>query len=278
MGTIHRGHPVPWPPGVGLGLVLVLVTVAALAWSEGCRGSSPLFRQAATAEAAGELIRAESLYRLSMAREPSVRREAAARAARLVAIRARMDWQEDEEDMARGAVREALELDPGCVPAKVLTIEMDLQDDAITLPEARVALDALVAQHPGEPIARYAYGRILLELGEAGLAMEQFHAAMGLEPGELEYEVAYYEAMDRVNHQEADARMERLVANHPRNVTVRLGYARLLAQRGEFDRAEALLDETMTLAPKDARISWVRKRIERMRREWDVGLDHGAGP
>jgi len=242
-------------------------------------GSQPsLLQQAEQARRDGEPIRAASLYRLVLQQQhgdqPTARRELAA----LLAHEARTCWEEEEElERCRDQLREALDLDADSLPARLLEVERGLAEERLTPQEAVRQLQQVVEDHPGNAEARLALAGSLLDLGDLQAALEQLHWSSRLAPIDLRPQVQLAEALQRVNPEDAEHRMSRLLALHPDSLPVLLAFARMLAGRGRFAEAAEQLSKAEQVAPGSNEVRWARRRLERQQREWDMGLGGTSG-
>ena len=248
-----------------------LVTAGALLWLS-CMPRFSAYEEAERAMKRQEWIRAESLYRQVLKQEKEHAR-ARVRLAQLLAREAQQIWDDDEgSGPSRGRIKEALELDHDCLPAHLLEIELDLSEDLISLQEAAVRLRSQVRRHPRSPEPRLALGRVLLEIGQISEAMENFHLGGQLAPNEVEHRVLLLEALHRINPEDGVARMRNLLALNPDSLTILLSFVRILAKDGDFHAALEALKRAAAVAPRDMRVSFARRRLERLRREWNVEL------
>ncbi len=265
----------PRPPGsVGVAMpqramALCLITLA-------CSPSGPSpFLRAQQAQAAGEWIQAESLYRRALRDEPANRR-ARRSLAELLVRNARHEWEESEDAAAaRAALGEALDLEPRLGAAHALEARMGLDEDTLELAEAETLLRRSLDDDPNSVAVRMELGQVLLELGRPADALEQFHLGSRLAPTDLRFQVLLAEALHPLNPEDSLRRLGELRARHPDAAEVLFGLARLFAREGRFVEAEALLREAETRNPHDPSLRRVRRRLAAAKKEWDVRLDDG---
>src|SRR5262245_31055193 len=162
---------------------------------------------------------------------------------------------------AQTAVEEALGLDPNLTPALLLKTKLAINSGR--LDQAQHAAQSVLAAEPSHRQARFLLGMVFylendLEKARATLASADSNDAR----------VVFYRALtEEALNQTDTARQhyERALKLDPSAAEPKVAYARLFFGAGELDRAEALVDEALRLAPRSAEALYEkgRCRLER---------------
>jgi Flp pilus assembly protein TadD len=108
-------------------------------------------------------------------------------------------------DEAPAEFRRELELNPESTGARAMLALLTMQGDAAAaLADAKRA----ASEKPSDPLADYAYGKVLIATGALAPGIERLEAAERLDPAALEYHLALAAAYSKAGRNN-DARRER---------------------------------------------------------------------
>jgi tetratricopeptide (TPR) repeat protein len=148
---------------------------------------------------------------------------------------------------ARQAVDEALTLDPRFVPALLLKAKLAMAQGEMD--DAQRALETAISADPKQSYPRFLLGFLFYLKND----FERARAALA-RADQNDARVTFYQAMTEEglnNTAEAERLYQRTLKLDTSMVEPRVSYARLLFDRGDRERAEALIDEALALSPGD---------------------------
>ncbi|MGH8460662.1 MAG: tetratricopeptide repeat protein [Stenotrophobium sp.] len=117
---------------------------------------------------------------------------------------------------------------------------------------ALAVMDKLVAQYPQLADAQQAMGLLALHFGKPQLAEAAARDAMRLEPKNQDYAFLLVGALVKQNRfDDADQQMARLLGHSTQAADLHMGYARLLLESGQSERARAQLQLLLKKKPDD---------------------------
>ncbi|TJY61872.1 tetratricopeptide repeat protein [Sinimarinibacterium sp. CAU 1509] len=118
---------------------------------------------------------------------------------------------------------------------------------------AQVVMQKLIDQWPDEAGSYYAQGILAVRYGQLELAERAARRALELAPKEREYAMLLVGvAVKQGRYDEADARVAELTRGNKDAAAVHTGYARLLLDAQQTDRAKRELEAVVKLRPTDA--------------------------
>jgi tetratricopeptide (TPR) repeat protein len=253
---------------------LVLVTRVAHGWQLKAHARNQIARadEAAEEQNADELI--ASLNR-------SLGFDASDRAVRVRYGLAMADWAKEPAQRRRAlkALRQAMAYDQGTqVRQRAAEIALGLGEPS----DAIRYLEPLLRKSPRADLYQFA-ARCHLAAREISSAIDALRKALQLDPADVSSAVMlvgiYRDKTDRPQH--AEAVLDRLVQDNPRQATAWLARARYLVADNRLDRAEANLVEARRLSANDpevlaacADLAMRRGQFDQARNDWQQALKH----
>lgn len=147
------------------------------------------------------------------------------------------------------------------------------------LDSAITAASLWVEVAPENPEAHRTYAAILLKIGRATDAIEQYEMMMALMPNESAkaYSVIVSQLSREQDQSVALAVMEKLIEKNPDDYQALFAYSHLAMRHAKFDVALTTLDQVLELKPNWSKAVILRARILAMQGEQQQALDYLSG-
>lgn len=164
---------------------------------------------------------------------------------------------------AKAGLEELLRLDPRDAEARVslATLLMEQGESAPAEAELQAVLDS-GAQPDVTAIARYNLGVLRARRGDDPGAIDEYRAALALDPDLDEAQLQLAGALGRQGrYGEAAAEYQTLLERDPEAIGVRLGLTTARVLAGEHDAARAVLEDGLRLQPQDPHLAHSLARL-----------------